>query len=94
MDIVFELIFELFFEGSLEITKNKKISKWIRYPLMGIICLFFLLFLGLIFFLGISLYKENKIGSFLIISIGVFMMIGSVVKLKNVWHNKYENKTD
>ena len=41
MDIVFEALVDLFLEGTFELTKNKKVSKWIRYPLMVIISLIF-----------------------------------------------------
>ena len=41
MEYLFEFIAELLLEGSLEISKNKKISKWIRYPLLITISLFF-----------------------------------------------------
>lgn len=32
MELLFEILGEIFFEGIFEIIKNKNISKWIRYP--------------------------------------------------------------
>ena len=32
MDFIIELVMELLLEGSIEISSNKKVSKWIRYP--------------------------------------------------------------
>lgn len=81
MDIVFEFLLELFFEGSLEIAKNKKVSKWIRYPLMAIITGAFILVIGLIFFVGIIVFKESWLASMLFIALGMFMLLGSIYKL-------------
>lgn len=33
MEFILEFIFDLVFESSMEIAKDKKIKKWIRYPL-------------------------------------------------------------
>lgn len=41
MELLFEFLGEIFFEGIIEIIKNKKISKWIRYPLFLLISVFF-----------------------------------------------------
>jgi len=46
MDALFEFLFELIFEGSLEAAKSKKLSKWIRYPLIVLISLFIVGVLG------------------------------------------------
>lgn len=40
LDELFEFILELVVEGSIEISKNKKINKWIRYPLIALIIIF------------------------------------------------------
>ena len=32
MDFVFELLFELIFDSTIEIARNAKVSKWVRYP--------------------------------------------------------------
>lgn len=68
MELIFEILLELVFEGSVEISKNKKVSKWIRYPLIFIICLFFLSVFSLLIFTGIiSLKKNPYLGVFLIL---------------------------
>ena len=33
MDLLIELIFELVMETSIEIAQDKKVKKWIRYPI-------------------------------------------------------------
>ena len=41
MEFIIECILELLLEGSIEVLPNKKISKWIRYPLAIFVILFF-----------------------------------------------------
>lgn len=54
-----EILFELLFEGSFEIVKNRKISKWIRYPLFFVRNIF-LLIIFLIDFIGILLLFRKE----------------------------------
>ena len=42
MDTLFEFILELFVEGGVEIGSDKKVSRWIRYPLILFVSLFFI----------------------------------------------------
>lgn len=80
-----EFIVELLLEGSIEISSNKKISKWIRYPL---IVLFFLSVICLILFLGISLFNKNILGGLFVIDIGIILLILSMVKFRKVYIKK------
>lgn len=41
MDLLFEIIMELFLEGSIEINSNERVSKWIRYPILVMLILLF-----------------------------------------------------
>ena len=52
MDLLIEIILELILEGSIEISSNKKVPKWIRYPLIFIITALFLTIIIGILFLG------------------------------------------
>ena len=82
MDFIFELIFELLFEGGMEVSKNRKISKWIRYPILGLIALFFIAIIGLILFMGISILKDNILGGVFIFGFGIFMFVLCILKFK------------
>ena len=72
MDLIFEIIIELFLEGGMEISSNKKISRRIRYPILAIIILFFAIVILGILIIGISLLKENVIVALFIIFIHLF----------------------
>ncbi len=88
MEYLIEFIFELILEGSLEASKNSKIPKWIRYPLIVMIILFFIVVIGLILFTGvISLKKNALVGTFLII-IGLLMLVMSIIKFRKIYLTK------
>lgn len=61
MDFIIELILELAIEGSLAIGTNKKISRWIRYPLLFLLAIFYICILGVIAVAGIKILDSNFI---------------------------------
>ena len=56
MDFILELLFELFVEGTLELSKNIKVPKTIRYPLLGLIILFVIA----VFMFFLPLYLSHR----------------------------------
>ena len=62
MEFIMELIVEVLLEGSLEISKNRLFPKWIRYPLIFIIVLIFIIMIVALMFLGMFYIKENVLG--------------------------------
>lgn len=85
MEFVFELILELFLEGSMEISKNKKISKWIRYPVLALVVLFFVTVLALIFLVGIMMFSTNILASLFVIGVGLIMLVGTILKFRRMY---------
>ncbi len=84
MELLIELIFELILEGSTEVAKNKKISKWIRYPIAMILILFITAILSLLIFLGFELiFQEDK---FAILG-GIFFLIISIIFIISLIRN-------
>ena len=92
MDEIIEILLELIVEGGIEISGNKKISKWIRYPIITIIILFFTLIIGLFFFLGISILNENIQGGIIAILIGIILLVLGIIKGKEKYL-EIKNKT-
>ncbi len=85
MEFLFELLAELLIEGGIEVSSNPKINKWIRYPILVILILFFAAIIFAIIFLGIYLLKVNTLGSLFIILVGLIMLIGSIVKFTQIY---------
>ena len=90
MDDLIEFILELLLEGGIELSSNKKITKWIRYPLIFIISILFLLVVALIFYLGIWIYKESIALSIAFIILSVAMLHGGINKFKKIYLEKIE----
>lgn len=88
MDLVIEFLMELLFEGAMEVSKNRKVSNWIRYPLIILIVLLFGLVIFGIFILGIAIRKENLLLSVLLIVLSIFLLVASILKFKKVYLEK------
>ncbi len=88
MEFLFELIFELIFEGSIEASSNRKLSKWIRYPLIVIISVFYLGLIALFIMLGVKLFDETKLGSVSMIAIGLFLLIVCILAFRKIYLKK------
>ncbi len=87
-EFIAELVLELVFDGGFEASKSSRIPKYIRYPLVGIICLFFIFVIGLVFFVGIITLKENVFAGIILILIGLLLLIMSAVKFRKEYFAK------
>ena len=72
MDILFEFFLELIVDGVIETSGNKKLSRWIRYPLIALVVLFFGAVIALIFYL----------------SLGLLLLVGTVLKFRKLYFEK------
>lgn len=88
MDFILELLFELFVEGTLELSKNIKVPKTIRYPLLGLIILFVIAVIVGIFVLGIALFTEDMFFSIMMFALGAFFLVGISIKNYKFFKNK------
>lgn len=86
MEILYEIIFELFLEGLLEIAFSKKISRWIRYPLLFLIAAFIMAVIGLCIFAGVKISSDSFIAGIFLIALGFFLLVGCVRKLCKFRH--------
>lgn len=92
MEFIFEVLLELILEGSFEISKNRKLPKIIRYPLIGFIILLFLSVISLIFYTGVLTYQRiNKICGIIFIIIGLVFFVESIIKFKKLYLKKKTN---
>ncbi len=88
MEYIFEFILELVLEGGIEVSKSRKIPNYIRYPLIGILSLFFIAVIGLVFIAGILLLKENIPSGILLILVGLFLLIMSAIRFRKTYLTK------
>lgn len=89
METLFEIFIELIIDGTIEISKNYKVPKFIRYPLIFLIILLFIGVISIVFFTGILAYQKiNKICGILFIVIGFILLVASIIKFKSVYLEK------
>ena len=88
MDFILEFLFELLLEGTVELSKNVKVPKTIRYPLLVLIILFVIAMIAGIFVLGIVLFKEDMFFSIMMFALGTFFLVGISVKIYKFVKNK------
>ncbi len=87
-ELIFEIIFTLLIEGTINLINNKNISKWVRYPLLFMIFTFFAVIFGLIFWLGIICYEKNIVMSLVIWIVGILLVIGAIFGFRKKYIKK------
>lgn len=88
MDILFELFLELIVDGVIETSGNKKLSRWIRYPLIALVVLFFGAVIALIFYLALGLSSDEPVASVIFSLMGLFLLVGTVLKFRKQYFAK------
>lgn len=88
MDFILEFLLELVVEGGMEASGNRKLSRWIRYPLMILTILFFAAVIGLVFFIGVYMYREEPLASAILFLVGILLVVGAVAKIRQLYFTK------
>ena len=87
MDLLLEFIFELVLESSIEIAKDKKVNKWIRYPVALFLSLFIIAFICVLLYVGIMFFIDEEINirlaGILFILFDIILIISAIRKIKN-----------
>lgn len=78
MDFIIEFILELVIEGGIEIGSNKKVSKWIRYPILALVIVFYLALITMLIFIGITVVKEQFITAVAFWLVALLLLIGTL----------------
>jgi hypothetical protein len=94
MEFIIELITELVIDGSFELSKNIKTPKWLRYPLIILVALFFIAVIGIIFTLGLVVLKETAIIGTLIIIIAIAFAVYSIAKFIDIYIKRNPNSDE
>lgn len=94
LEFIIEFIVELIVDGGIELTKNKKISKWIRYPIVGIAFIITTAIFGLLFLIGFGLLNETILGGLVILGLTTFLLILAIRKFRKVYIEAKEENED
>ena len=88
MCILIELFLDLIFEGSMELSNNKKVPKWIRYILITFIVFFFIIGSLLFLLVSLLLLKETLIGSLVFFIIFIVFIVFGIKKFRKMYFEK------
>lgn len=88
MDFLIELVLDLIFEGSMELSNNKKVPKWIRYILITFIVSVFIIVSLLFLLVSLLLIKETLIGSLVFFIIFIIFIVCGIKKFRKMYIEK------
>ena len=95
MEFIFELLFEIIVEGSLELGSHRKVPMPLRVLALGV---FGFIYGGLIFLLfvtGIDAYKEgNPVAAVLLIAVSVGLLLGCIYMTRKKFKENREKKEE
>lgn len=85
MEIMIEIILELFVEGGLEATQSSRVPRPIRYILAVILALFFIAVIGILFVAGIASLKFSILIGIFVLALGVFMLVRTILMFRKIY---------
>ena len=80
MEFLMELLAELILEGSIAISSDERVPKWIRYIIILFITLLFSVVIFGLVLLGIYILKDNWYAGLFCIIIGLILLVAAVIK--------------
>lgn len=94
MEFIIELLVELFLEGSIEISEDERVPRWIRYPIIIFILLLFTIIIFGLIILGIYFLKDNIYAGLFFILVGLIMLMAGTIKFAKKYTQKRNIKED
>lgn len=81
MEIIFEIIAQLFFEAGFEASESSRVLLWVRVLLLAILAIFFIGIGGGILLLAVAIGDQNIWGRVFVGAIGAGMIIFVLVRI-------------
>ena len=95
MEFIFELIFEIIVEGSIELGSEKKVPMPLRILALLVVLVLYIGFAGAIFFIGYDAMINDQIGvSILLYAVSVFILAGGMYQVRKMFKAHRENEED
>lgn len=88
MEFLFELLLELAAEGTVELSKSRKVPMPVRRLLIGIIALFGAAVIGVMLFASITALRDNVLLGILLLAITLFVLVMGVIKFRDTYLKK------
>lgn len=84
------LVFVLGMVGAVlvQLSANRGVSRWIRYPLVALICMMLVSGIAMVVYFAIALYTEELVASMMLWLLALFLLAGAVAYIRNLYHGK------
>ncbi len=92
MELIFEIIITVIFDGLAELALNKNISKWIRYPIIAFLLLLIATVTIGLLVLGIFVMRESLAGGIILALLGAILTICSAYQIIKSFKKKKHHK--
>ncbi|MGO5358005.1 hypothetical protein ACTQYZ_01700 [Anaerofustis sp. LCP19S3_F7] len=88
MDYIIEIICELFLSVILSVIDDRKISKWIRYPLTCIITVLYTFTIGVLIWAGIVSLKNDIVKSVMFFGLSTILLFSGIMSIRRICEKK------
>lgn len=88
MEIILVFILGMVGAVLVQLSANKGVSRWIRYPLVTLICMMFVSGIAMVVYFAIALYTEELVASVMLWLLALFLLAGAVVYIRNLLRMK------
>lgn len=88
MEIILVFILGMVGAVLVQLSANKGVSRWIRYPLVTLICMMFVSGIAMVVYFAIDLYTEELVASVMLWLLALFLLAGAVVYIRNLLRMK------
>ena len=88
MEIVLVFILGMVGAVLVQLSANKGVSRWIRYPFVALICMMFVSGIAMAVYFAVALYTEELFASVMLWLFALFVLAGAVAYIRNLLRMK------
>ncbi|WP_138268422.1 hypothetical protein [Anaerofustis stercorihominis] len=88
MDFIIEIICELFLCVISVIFEDKKVSKWVRYPFIGIIFILYTFIIGVLIWAGIIGLQKDIIKPVVFFGLSAILLLSGIMSIRRICEKK------
>lgn len=88
MELIIVFILGMVGAVLVQLSANRDVSRWIRYPLVVLICMIFVSGIAMVVYFAVTLYTEEPFVSVMLWLFALFLLAGAVAYIRNLYHGK------
>ncbi|MGN8913032.1 hypothetical protein [Anaerofustis butyriciformans] len=88
MDFIIEIICEFFLGVISVIFEDKKVSKWVRDPFIGIIFILYTFIIGVLIWAGLNSFQNDIIKSVVSFLLSAILLFSGIMSIRRICEKK------